>query len=433
MKLYSTANRNATATFEEAVVRGMADDGGLYMPSTFPMFPREFFRSLGEYSFQETSFRVAKALIEDEIPDEALRGIVDGAISFPAPVHRLDSCTGVLELFHGPTLAFKDFGARFMARTLAYFKRNEKHASTILVATSGDTGSAVAHGFLNLEGFSVVLLYPSRRVSAIQELQLTTVGGNVTALEIDGTFDDCQRLVKQAFRDPLLSSTKSLTSANSINIARLLPQSFYYFQAYAQMPEKDKPVLFSVPSGNFGNLTAGLMAWKMGLPVRRFIAATNVNDVVPKYLATGVFNPAPAIATLSNAMDVGNPNNLPRIVALFGGSLPDLRKTLYAASYTDQETRETIAEVYSRYGYILDPHGAVGYRALQCYGQGNSEPHCGIVLETAHPAKFPDAYDEAMRQSLEVPERLQALLRGTKHSIKLPADFKEFKEFLIAT
>jgi threonine synthase len=432
MRLYSTSDPGLTVSFREAVVRGIADDGGLFMPATIPVFPRGFYDSIGSLSFQEISFLIAQRLLEQEIPDDALRGIVEESLTFPVPLHSLDNRTFVLELFHGPTLAFKDFGARFMARTLAYLQRHEKTETTILVATSGDTGSAVAHGFHNVEGMTVVLLYPSGRVSAIQELQLTTLEGNVTALEIDGTFDDCQRLVKRAFADRELSSKKKCTSANSINVGRLLPQSFYYFNAYARLPDRTLPLVFAVPSGNLGNLTAGLIAWKMGLPVERFIAATNVNDVLPRFLETGSYAPAHAVATISNAMDVGNPSNFSRILALFDKSLPAIRGILSSASFSDDETRSAIQEVFRQYGYVMDPHGAVAYAALDRFTHGASTQQA-IILETAHPAKFPDVYDTTMKDHFEVPERLQALIRGTKRSVRLSARFEDLKAFLMSS
>jgi threonine synthase len=431
MRFQSTRGSSQTATFAEAVNRGIAEDGGLFMPASIPLLPKDFLRSIDTLSFQEISFRVARILLEGEIPDSSLRTVVEEALTFPAPLHELDDNVSILELFHGPTLAFKDFGARFMARILAYLHRNDSKETTILVATSGDTGSAVAHGFHNIEGMTVVLLYPSGRVSTIQELQLTTLEGNVQALEIDGTFDDCQRLVKQAFADRDLTSTRTLTSANSINVARLLPQSFYYFNAFARLPRRDRPVNFSVPSGNLGNLTAGLIAWKMGLPVYRFIAATNSNDTLPRYLKTGIYSPAPAVATISNAMDVGNPSNFARIHSLCGGDLKQIQSILSSASFSDDATRDGIAEVFQQYGYLLDPHGAVAYAALKELSHEVREDSHNIVLETAHPAKFPDVYDEEQRGALAVPERLQAMLRGRKRSVRLSTRFEELKAYLL--
>ena len=431
MRFQSTSGSGKSVTFADAVNCGIADDGGLFMPTSIPVLSKDFFRSIDALSFQEISFRVAQILLEGEIPDGSLRMIVEEALTFPAPLHALDDNLSILELFHGPTLAFKDFGARFMARTLAYLNRNDSKEITILVATSGDTGSAVAHGFHNIEGMSVVLLYPSGRVSAIQELQLTTLEGNVRALEIDGTFDDCQRLVKMAILDPALSALQ-LSSANSINVARLLPQTFYYFNAVARLPRKDRPVNFSVPSGNLGNLTAGLISWKMGLPVNRFIAATNSNDTLTRYLKTGLYAPGRAIATISNAMDVGNPSNFARILSLCGNELEEIRGILFSESFQDDATRDAIAEVFHKYGYLLDPHGAVAYAALKRYFSESQGRYFNIVLETAHPAKFPDVYDERQRSALVVPERLQAMLRGQKRSAALSARFENLKDYLLS-
>lgn len=433
MKFQSTTQAGPYVSFTEAVRRGIAEDGGLFMPVTIPHFPPDFFRTIESLSFEEIAFQVSRLIIAEEIPENDLRRIVEESVAFPAPLQALDDETAVLELFHGPTLAFKDFGARFMARTLAYLQRGDSSAITILVATSGDTGSAVANGFHGLNGLDVVLLYPSGRVSPIQELQLTTVTGNVTALEIDGTFDDCQRLVRLAFADRDITSRRTLTSANSINVARLLPQTFYYFNAFARLPGRDRPLVFSVPSGNLGNLTAGLMAWKMGLPVRKFIAATNANDVLARYLATGHFTPATARATLSNAMDVGNPSNFARITALFGGNLDHIRTILVCESYSDAQTRAAIAEVLGRYGYLLDPHGAVAYAALRDLRPGIGQGCYGVLLETAHPAKFPEVYAGPERAKLETPERLRRILQGRKRSVKLPARFDSVKEYLLTS
>jgi threonine synthase len=435
MKLCSTKDCGLSVSFAEAVRRGVPRDGGLFIPAAIPVCDAKFLRSIGTLSFPEISFEVARLLLGGEIPDEDLRRIIAGAITFDAPLRHLDERTAVLELFHGPTLAFKDFGARFMARVMSYIHGEDTEGYTVLVATSGDTGSAVANGFHGMPGVSVVLLYPSGRVSRIQESQLTSLSGNVTALEIDGTFDDCQRLVRQAFADPVLSGRKNLTSANSINVARLLPQTFYYFNAFARLKERERGIVFSVPSGNLGNLTAGLIAWKMGIPVTRFIAATNANDAVGRYLGTGIFTPGRAITTLSNAMDVGDPGNLPRIRALFncddGGDIGALRRAVYTVSCTDDETREAIVGAFARFAYVFDPHGAVGYFALGRYRAEDKGAFTGIVLETAHPAKFMDVYDATVRGSIHVPERLQSLTGGEKHSVKLPARFEELKQFLM--
>jgi threonine synthase len=431
MKLCSTRDRRLSVSFTEAVRRGMPGDGGLFMPAAIPACSEEFLRAIGGLTFPEIAFEVARLFLGDEIPDAELRTIVAGAITFDAPLRSLDDTTSVLELFHGPTLAFKDFGARFMARTMSYIHRNDSAEYTVIVATSGDTGSAVANAFHGMPGVSVTLLYPSGRVSAIQESQLTSLTGNVSALEIGGTFDDCQRLVKQAFADPALSAARNLTSANSINIARLLPQTFYYFNAFARLGEKERGMVFSVPSGNLGNLTAGLIARGMGIPVKRFIAATNVNDSVGRYLETGIYTPGSAVTTLSNAMDVGDPGNLPRIQALFDGDIGALRNAVYAVSCTDNETRKSIAEAFTKYGYVFDPHGAVGYHALGRFRAGHEGEYTGIILETAHPAKFIDMYDGAVKGSVTIPGRLQDLLGGKKHSVKLPAKFDELKAFLM--
>jgi threonine synthase len=430
MILYSTNNKNYTASFKEAVIMGIAKDGGLFMPASFPTLPDEFFKSIGSKSFQDISFNVAHSFIKDEVPEADLYAIINDAINFSAPIQEIKKNQFVLELFHGPTLAFKDFGARFMAKTLSYFLRNENKDVTILVATSGDTGSAVANGFFNVEGINVVLLYPSGKVSQIQEQQLTTLGGNITALEIDGTFDDCQKLVKQAFADNELNTKIHLSSANSINIARLIPQSFYYFNAYAQLQDKNLPVVFSVPSGNFGNLTGGLFAYKMGLPMHRFIAATNSNDVFPEYLRTGIYTPKPSVKTLSNAMDVGNPSNFARIADLFDNNCVEVRKVIFSNPYNDEQTKSAIKEVKTKNDYLFDPHGAVGYLALTDYLKENPGSFNSIILETAHPGKFADVLEDILKQKIDLPEKLQACMRKQKDSIKLSKSFDDFKAFL---
>ena len=432
MRLHSIAQPGKIVSFAEAVDLGIAEDGSLFMPVKIPHLQDSFFESMGSLTFPEIAFSVAQSLLEQEIPDAELKTIIDESMNFPVPLRRLNEQTSVLELFHGPTLAFKDFGARFMARTMAWLHRNDSEELTILVATSGDTGSAVAHGFHNVEGMRVFLLFPSGRVSAIQEQQLTTLTGNVTALEIDGSFDDCQRLIKQAFADQGLKRQRKLTSANSINIARLLPQTFYYFWAVGQVRNIGLPVVISVPSGNLGNLTAGLIAWKMGSPIKGFIAATNANKVLPQYLESGVFKPAKSVTTISNAMDVGNPSNLARIIQLFNGSVDSLRGVVYSRSFSDEETRACIEETFQADQYILDPHGAVGMRALQSYRGKVKTPVHGIVLETAHPAKFLSAYNEDVRTHIEMPDRLQASLNGTKHSVKLSAKFEDVRAYLLS-
>ena len=430
MRLNSTKNRRLSVSFTEAVEPGSPGDGGLYMPTTIPSFSEQFVRSLHGMEFQEIAFQAAHLLLEGEIPDAALRRIIEESITFPAPLRVLDEHTAVLELFHGPTLAFKDFGARFMARVMAYLHRNDHVQITVLVATSGDTGSAVAHGFSDADGISVVLLYPSGRVAPMQELQLTTAGRHVTALEIEGTFDDCQRLVKQAFADRELSSRKKLTSANSINIARLLPQTFYYFLGFAQLGPDPPPVVFAVPSGNLGNLTAGLIAEKMGLPVELFVAGSNMNDTLPRFLATGIIETAQSVSTISSAMDVGDPSNLPRILALYD-DVQALRKRLVGWAITDDETREAIHTTFTRHGYLMDPHTAVARCALSRYASGAKSRHIGVILSTAHPAKFAHSFDDALKRAVEIPAALRALSPGRKRSVRLTAAFGEFKEFLI--
>lgn len=423
MRLASTTGTGPAVSFEEAARRGIPADGGLYLPVTLPAFSREEIEGLRRKEFPDIAFAVARLLLGDEIPDVELERIVRRSMTFPVPLDPVSSDVSVLELFHGPTLAFKDFGARFMAATLAYFTRGENTESTILVATSGDTGSAVGYGFAGVEGFRVVILYPSGRVSSIQEQQLTTIGGNVTVLEVDGTFDDCQRLVKGAFADSGLSARLRLTSANSINIARLLPQSFYYFEAAARAGS-DGPFTFAVPCGNLGNLTAGLLAWRMGLPVSRFIAAVNANRVFAEYLETGKYAPAPAVPTLSNAMDVGAPNNLPRVIALVSRKEDHAEDLLVAESSSDRQTLETITSVFERYGTVLDPHAAVAYRALENHSGR------GIVLGTAHPAKFLDAYPPSLRDAISVPPSLAGVMQRKKLSIRMGNSPEEFSSFL---
>jgi len=430
MRFCSTRDRTVSVSFAEAVLRGVPGEGGLYMPAGIPAVHPGFLRSMGSLSFGEIAREISLLFLAPEMPRADIEEIVGGAIAFDAPVRRLDDDTAVLELFHGPTLAFKDFGARFMARTMARIRRGEEEY-TVLVATSGDTGSAVASGFHGLPGISVVLLYPSGRVSPLQERQLTALGGNVTALEIGGTFDDCQRLVKQAFGDREIAARKRLTSANSINVARLLPQTLYYFNAAARLADAGRDLIFSVPSGNLGNLTAGLIARQMGLPAASFIAATNANDVFTRFLATGRYEPADARRTLSNAMDVGDPGNLPRVRALFGDDTGALRAAVSSTSWSDDATRGAIAGAFHRYGYVFDPHGAVAYAALEQYRADRRERATGVVLATAHPAKFLEAYDETVRRAIEVPERLRAVMGLQVRSVKLPADFAALKAFLM--
>ena len=429
MKYYSTNHKAPDVTLSEAVVKGLAPDRGLYMPETLKSLDRDFFENIDSMTFQEMSYRVADAFFGEDIPAQDLKKIVYDTLAFETPCVKVDENIYSLELFHGPTLAFKDVGARFMARLLGYFNRNEKQLVNVLVATSGDTGSAVANGFLGVPGVHVYVLYPKGKVSPIQECQFTTLGQNITALEIDGVFDDCQALVKNAFMDAELNGRMKLTSANSINVARFLPQAFYYFNAYAQMKRigKADDLVICVPSGNFGNITAGLFGWKMGLPVKRFIAANNANDIFYKYLQTGVYSPRPSVQTLANAMDVGDPSNFARVLALYGGSHADIAGHIGGATYSDSQIAETLKECYARTGYLLDPHGACGYRALR----EQLEPgQCGVFLETAHPAKFKEKVDSITGGDVEIPARLQAFMKGTKQSIGLSKDYADFRNFL---
>lgn len=431
MQLYSTNDPALRVNLREAIFQGLPADKGLFMPVSIPKMPAAFVANLHQYSFQEIAFHVAHTLIGDEIPVSDLQQIVERAIVFPAPVVPLDENTSILELFHGPSLAFKDFGARFMAQTMSYFNQGSSEDLTILVATSGDTGGAVAAGFFQTPGIRVVILYPSGKVSPLQEKQLTTLGHNITALEVAGTFDDCQALVKQAFWDEELRNRFRLSSANSINIARLIPQVFYYWEAYKQVCQRKKEVVFVVPSGNFGNLTAGLIAQRMGLPVQHFVAATNANDVVPTYLQSGTFTPRPSVRTLSNAMDVGNPSNFSRMLDLHSSMWNMLRENISGLAFDDTETREAVRRVYAEHGYTLDPHGAVGYLAWKKYREHSKSAALGIVLETAHPAKFLEDVELILGQKIEIPEALQKLQAQKKTSVQMPADYAAFRAWLV--
>ena len=429
MKFYSTNNPTVKVDLKQAVTQGLAPDNGLYMPEKIPVLPKEFFEDLGSRSFQEIAFEVASNLLGEDVPAEELKRIVAHTIQFDAPLTALEDNIYALELFHGPTLAFKDFGARFMSQLLGYFAKQQQQEIIILVATSGDTGSAVANGFLGVPGTKVVVLYPSGKVSEIQEKQFTTLGENVTALEVAGTFDDCQTLVKQAFLDAELQQKYFLTSANSINIARLIPQSFYYFYAYSRLSERTRRVIFSIPSGNFGNLTGGLLAKRMGLPVHKFIASTNINDVVPQYLATKSFDPRASRQTISNAMDVGNPSNFVRMLDLFHGNFENLSKEIVGYAFTDDETQAAMRDVFRKNKYVMDPHGAIAYLGLKEYlKSGGNET--GIFLETAHPAKFKEVVDQTLNTSVPIPKQLQHFLEHPKQSIALSKDYTAFKRFL---
>lgn len=427
MKYISTNNSTPAVSFRKAVKMGLAPDKGLFIPEEIPVFPVSFFKELPNLSWAEIAFKVARPFTKEDIPDDILWGIITDALNFNIPLIHLRENIYVLELFHGPTLAFKDVGARFMARCLSYFTNNEDNKITILVATSGDTGSAVANGFLGIESTEVIILYPKGKVSEIQEKQFTTLGGNITALEIDGTFDDCQRLVKTAFSDTELTRRLHLSSANSINIGRLLPQSFYYFYAWAQLGNPEAKPLFSVPSGNFGNLTSGLIAKQMGLPVSGFIASTNINKVVPEYLETGVFTPRPSIQTIANAMDVGNPSNLTRIRYMYHENLRKIREDIRGFSFDEKETRKAIRNIYQTTGYILDPHSAIGYLGLLT---NNKNDIPGVFLSTAHPAKFRDVVAEETGKLPEIPERLKHCINKTSQAIPLGKDYATLKDYL---
>ena len=431
MKYYSTNGQASFATLQDAVVKGLASDKGLYMPERIKLLPQAFYDHIEDLSFQEIAYRVADAFFGEDVPSETLKEIVYDTLSFDVPVVKVKDNIYSLELFHGPTLAFKDVGARFMARLLGYLIRKEgKEPVNVLVATSGDTGSAVANGFLGVEGIHVYVLYPKGKVSPIQECQFTTLGQNITALEIDGVFDDCQALVKNAFVDAQLKQHMKLTSANSINVARFLPQSFYYFYAYAQLKKQGKAddLVVCVPSGNFGNICSALFGKKMGLPVKRFIAANNANDIFFKYLKTGKYEPKPSVQTIANAMDVGNPSNFARIYDLYGKDHAAICADISGATYSDEQIADTIREVQAETGYICDPHGACGYRALK---EGLKEGEVGLFLETAHPAKFKSTVDKILGADIEIPAKLQAFMKGTKQSIPLSKEFTEFKKFLM--
>ena len=456
MRYYSTNGKAPLATLEKAVVKGLAEDRGLYMPEHIKPLPKEFFDGIQDMTLQEIAFHVANCFFGEDVDAESLRRIVYDTLSFDIPLVKVEKVKrlkgekekfssppkggrGVfaLELFHGPTLAFKDVGARFMARLLSYFspRGSQKGAVNVLVATSGDTGSAVANGFLGVEGIHVYVLYPKGKVSPIQECQFTTLGQNITAIEVDGVFDDCQALVKSAFMDEELNARMKLTSANSINVARFLPQSFYYFYAYAQLKKivnsksSNSKLVCCVPSGNFGNICSALFGKRMGLPISRFIAANNANDIFYNYLQTGQYEPKPSKQTIANAMDVGDPSNFARILDLYGKSHEAICRDISGATYSDEQIAETMRQCLAETGYQLDPHGACGYRALQ---EGLKEGEVGFFLETAHPAKFKQVVDDICGTDIAIPERLQAFMRGTKQSIPMSKDFDSFKAFLKA-
>lgn len=432
MKLYSTNNPKQQVEFKEAVFQALPQDKGLYMPVEIPNVDPLFLKNIQQYSFQEIAFEVASTLLQDTIPGEDLKKIIEEAVNFDAPLHFLTPDTAVLELFHGPSFAFKDFGARFMSRIMGYFNEQEEQTLEVLVATSGDTGGAVALGFLGVEGTRVTILYPKGKVSEIQELQLTTNGQNIRAIEVEGTFDDCQDLVKKAFVDEELNEKLRLTSANSINIARLIPQMFYYFHAYAQLKAQgaDK-VVFTVPSGNFGNIGAGVLAQKMGLPVHHFVAANNANDTVTEYLKTGEYKTKPSVATLSNAMDVGAPSNWVRIMDMFEDDYEMVKNNISAYTFDDEETKKAIREVYEKYDYMLCPHTAVAYLAAEKYKSEQPGEYASVFLSTAHPCKFPEAYSEVLFSKVKVPDSVGEMQDKEKLKTRMAVDFDRFKEYLL--
>ncbi|MBC7628235.1 threonine synthase [Ferruginibacter sp.] len=431
MQYYSTNSQSPKVDFKQATIKGQAPDKGLYFPEQIPMLPKEFIENITNYSDEEIAYQVIKPYVGDAIPDAELRRIVGETINFDIPLVKVTDTIFSLELYHGPTLAFKDIGARFMSRCLGYFVKDLNKKVTVLVATSGDTGGAVANGFYDVDGVEVVILYPSGKVSSVQEKQLTTLGKNIHALEVSGTFDDCQQMVKQVFTDEALNEKLFLTSANSINVARWLPQQFYYFFAYKQWAQKNNPPVIAVPSGNFGNICAGILAHVSGLPVKHFIAACNANDVVPAFMETEKYEPKKAVATISNAMDVGNPSNFIRILEIFHHQFTSLQNVLSSCSITDAATKDTIQKVYQEEGYLLDPHGAVGFLALHQYLQ-NHPAEKGIVLETAHPVKFYDVVEPVIGQAVTKPASVQKQLLLEKKSIKITASVDLLKAFLLS-
>jgi threonine synthase len=432
MLFYSTKSKNLIASLEEAVFKSLPSDNGLYMPTEIPKVSTDFLNAIESKTFKEIAVEVTHTLLSEDISRADVEKIIDQAYDFESPIKKINDQDFVLELFHGPSMAFKDFGARFMAALMSYFLVKSEKEIKILVATSGDTGGAVAQGFYKVPGISVTILYPSGKVSDIQEKQLTTLGHNITAIEVDGSFDDCQRLVKEAFLDPELNEKFNLASANSINIARLIPQSFYYFSAYAQLKKSGKPLVFSVPSGNFGNLSAGLLAYSMGLPVFQFIAATNRNRSVTDYLENGTFNPEPSVETISNAMDVGHPSNFVRMTRFFNDEWNLVKKMITGYSFDDAEIKKDMREVYLSTGYVLCPHTAVAHLGLTAFREKTDKEFTGVVLSTAHPAKFIELVEETLGESIEIPERLQKLLILEKVSVKMKSTLQDFKELLIS-
>lgn len=429
MQFYSLHQQSPEVSFKEAVIRGIAPDKGLYFPAHIDRIKTDLFERIDDYSHEEIAFEMIRQFVGDEIPEKDLKAIIADTLSFEFPLVPVEKDVHCLELFHGPTMAFKDVGGRFMARCLSFFNREQSEEVTVLVATSGDTGGAVASGFLGVKGVQVVILYPSGKVSEVQEKQLTTLGQNITALEVDGTFDDCQAMVKQAFLDKEITDQIQLTSANSINVARWLPQMFYFAFAYKQLKDRSKDLVFSTPSGNFGNICAGIMAQQLGLPVNHFIASTNANKVVPNFMQTGAYQPMPSVATISNAMDVGDPSNFIRIREIYKDDLALIRKNLSSYSFSDEQTREAMLKIYQETGYIMDPHGAVGYLGLKQYQQTHKNT-TGIFLETAHPVKFLEVVEPVIGQSIELPEQIKSVINNKKEAAFI-SSYKELRSFLM--
>lgn len=430
MNYYSLNKKAPNTTFKDAVIKGLAPDKGLYFPESITPLPKSFFDNIDDLSYEEIAFETIKQFVSPDIPEVVLKTIIAETLSFDFPVVEINKNVSTLELFHGPTMAFKDVGARFMARCLGYFNQNNLKEVTVLVATSGDTGGAVANGFLGVKGVNVVILYPSGKVSDVQEKQLTTLKKNITALEVDGVFDNCQDMVKRAFMDEELTSKMQLTSANSINVARWLPQMFYFFFAYKQLHKIHKNIVFSVPSGNFGNICAGMMAQQLGLPIHHFIASNNENNVVTEYLTTKLYQPKPSIRTISNAMDVGNPSNFIRIQEIYKNDFEVLKSNLSSYSFTDEETRKALKELYNDFNYVADPHGAVGYLGCKAYQKSNPHVYC-VFLETAHPTKFLDVVEDVIRENIDLPPQIASVMDKKKKSIEM-STYEELKDFLLS-
>ncbi len=429
MNYYSLNKIAPKTTFKDAVIRGLAPDKGLYFPESITPLPKKFWDAIDSFSYTEIAFEAIKQFIAPEIPEHILKTIIEETLSFDFPVVELNNNISTLELFHGPTMAFKDVGARFMARCLGYFNKNNTNEVTVLVATSGDTGGAVANGFLGVKGVNVVILYPSGKVSNIQEMQLTTLGQNIKALEVHGTFDDCQAMVKTAFLDDELTSKMQLTSANSINVARWLPQLFYFIFAYKQLHNKHENIVFSIPSGNFGNICAGMMAQQLGLPIKHFVASNNANNVVTRYLASNQYEPKPSIQTISNAMDVGAPSNFIRIQEIYKNKFSNLKENISSYSFSDDETREALLEIYKTFNYVADPHGAVGYLGCKSYLKKQPTAHC-VFLETAHPTKFLDVVEDVIKEKQTLPKQIQKVMGGKKEAT-LISTYTDLKSFLL--